>query len=85
MGAVLGPLTALVLWRGIGARALTLAAAGLLGLVVPAIYLIDMPPDLGGFNSNYPSDLITAHWVGVVAVTCLGLAAWRAAAAIRAR
>ena len=85
-GVVLGPLVALVLWRGIGARELAAASAALLGLVVPAIYLIKLPEDLGGYNSSYANDLLSAHWVAVGAVACAGLAAWRAAAEIsRAR
>ena len=83
-GAVLGPLVAIVLWRGFGARVLTAAAALLLGVVVPLLYLIELPPDLGGYNSSYASDLIAAHWAAVLAVTCAALAIWRASIAIRA-
>ena len=73
-GAVAGPIVALVLWRGISARALALAAATLFAIVVPGIYLFDMPDDLGGFNSNYPIDLIAAHWAAVLAVVLAALA-----------
>ncbi|MGI8633630.1 MAG: alpha-(1-_3)-arabinofuranosyltransferase domain-containing protein [Solirubrobacterales bacterium] len=73
-GAVLGPLVALVLWRGIGPRALTYAAAAVLGVAVPAVYLLFGPADNGGYNANYATELLGAHWLGVVALTLLGLA-----------
>jgi hypothetical protein len=81
---VLGPLLALALWRGTGARALTTVAAVLLGVVVPAIYLLFTPPDLGGYNSSYPMDILGAHWVAVLAFACVALALVRAAAELRA-
>jgi hypothetical protein len=82
---VLGPLVALVLWRGIGARPLGVAAALLLGVVVPVIYLVALPEDRGGFNSSYANDLLGAHWISVAAVVCAALAAWRVSTAIRRR
>ena len=81
-GVVAGPVVGLVLWRGIGARTLALAAAALLGLVVPAFYLLHAPDDLGGFNSNYPIDLIGAHWVAVLAAVLAALALVRATSAL---
>jgi hypothetical protein len=84
-GVVLGPLVALVLWRGVGAKPLAAASALLLGVVVPAIYVVALPDDRGGFNSSYAGELLGAHWAAVLAVTCAGLAAWRVAAALRAR
>ncbi len=84
-GVVLGPLVALVLWRGVGARALGIAAALLLGVVVPVIYLVALPEDRGGFNSSYANDLLGAHWISVAAVVCAALAAWRVSTAIRRR
>jgi arabinofuranan 3-O-arabinosyltransferase len=82
-GVVIGPAVAFALWRGIGARTLSLAAGGLLAVVVPVLYLVDTPPDHGGFDSNYAIDLIAAHWVGVAAVVCLLLALFRTLAGVR--
>jgi arabinofuranan 3-O-arabinosyltransferase len=77
-GAALFPLVAFVLWRGVGARTLALAAGGLL-LLEPAIYLLFTPDDKGGgYNFNYPVDLIAAHWLAVAAFVLLGLSLWRA-------
>ena len=76
-GVVIGPLVALLLWRGASVAQLSAAAAALVGLVVPALYLVLLPDDLGGFNSEYPADLISAHWVAVAAFVLLALAlAW---------
>lgn len=77
LGVLAGPLVALVLWRGIGAQRLTLAAAGLLAVVVPAIYVVFLPRDRGGFNSDYAQDLLGAHWVGVAAWLLLAIALLR--------
>ncbi|HZG49589.1 MAG TPA: hypothetical protein VEY90_08715, partial [Thermoleophilaceae bacterium] len=74
---VIGLLTALVLWRGIGPRALALAAGVLLAGVVPLLYAILLPEDRGGFNSTYAADLIAAHWVALAACVLLALALWR--------
>ncbi len=73
-GVVIGPLVWILLWRGATVRALTAAAALLIGVVVPALYLILMPDDLGGFNSEYAIDLIAAHWIAVLAFILLALA-----------
>jgi arabinofuranan 3-O-arabinosyltransferase len=73
-GVVIAPAVALICWRGIGARPLTIAAGLLLALVVPAIYLAAPPTNLGGYNSNYAIDLIWAHWAAVAAVVLLTLA-----------
>jgi arabinofuranan 3-O-arabinosyltransferase len=82
-GVLIAPAVTLVLWRGIGARALVLAAAALLGLVVPALYLLFEPRNRGGYNFDYAVDLIGAHWVGVAALVLLLLALGRTAAAQR--
>ena len=50
-GLVAVPVIALVLWRGIGARALTLSAGGLLGVIVPILYLADPGDERGGIIS----------------------------------
>jgi hypothetical protein len=76
-GAVLGPVIAVVLWRGVGARALGLAAAALLGIVVPALYLLFGARDRGGFNFEYAHDHLAAHWCAVGALVLLALALWR--------
>jgi hypothetical protein len=64
-GVVIAPAVALIVRRGIGARPLVLAAAGLLGIVLPALYLTAGPDDRGGFNPAYAVDFIAAHWVAV--------------------
>jgi arabinofuranan 3-O-arabinosyltransferase len=80
---VLFPLLTLILWRGVGSRPLTMAAAGLLGIVVPILYQVLTPRDRGGFNFEYSTELIAAHWVAVGAVVLLMAACWRALAAAR--
>jgi hypothetical protein len=85
-GPPIGAAVALVLWRGIGVRALLLAAGGLLVVAVPAVYFAFPPEDRGGYNTSYAGELLGAHWVVVAAVVLLGLALWRMlAAAGRAR
>jgi hypothetical protein len=70
-GLVIAPVVAVIAWRGIGPRALMLAAGALLLVAVPAIYLFDLPANQGGYNFTYAIDLIAAHWVGVAAVVLL--------------
>jgi hypothetical protein len=84
-GLVIGPVLALLLWRGVGTRALILAAAGLLAIVVPALYVLFPAEDRGGYNTEYALDLLGAHWVTVAAVVLLGLALWRMLSTARAR
>lgn len=83
-GAVIGPVVALLLWRGAGARSLALGAGVLLGVVAPAVQLAALPDDLGGFNSEYPLDLIAVHWLAVGAWVLLALALWRSLSFSRA-
>jgi hypothetical protein len=83
MGVVVGPVLTLVLWRGVGPRILIAAAAVLLGVVVPPLYLIINPPDQGGFSFNYSNALLWVHWVAVTAVFLLAVATWRMLAAAR--
>jgi arabinofuranan 3-O-arabinosyltransferase len=82
---VVFPLLTLVLWRGVGSRALAAAAAVLIGVVVPLLYLAISPRNRGGFNFDYSTELIWAHWVGVVALVLLMAACWRSLAAARKR
>jgi hypothetical protein len=77
------PLLTLVLWRGVGSRVLAVAAAVLLGIVVPALYVLISPRDRGGFNFEYSTELIWAHWVGVVGIVLLMAACWRSLRAAR--
>ena len=72
------PILTLILWRGVGAAPLTAAAAALLGVVVPLIYTVWSPTDRGGYNFEYSSDLLGAHWVTVAALILLMVACWRA-------
>ena len=65
---------ALVARYGIGARPLVLGAAGLLGVAVPAAYLLFLPADRGGYAPRYASDLIGAHWLATAALVLLALA-----------
>jgi len=79
-GVVIGPVVGLLLWRGAGARSLALGAGALLGVVAPALQLALLPDDLGGFNSEYPLDLIAVHWLAVGAWVLLAVALWRSLA-----
>jgi hypothetical protein len=81
-GVVLGPLVALVLWRGTGARTLALVGGALLAIVVPVIYLL-LPRAPRGYRSDWANDHLAAHWVAVLAVCALGGALWRTLAAAR--
>jgi arabinofuranan 3-O-arabinosyltransferase len=84
-GAVAGPLLVVLLWRGIGDRTLGWAVAGLLGLVVPAIYLgvslFGGEKILGGNSTRYGSDRLGAHWVAVAALVLVVVLLWRTLAA----
>ena len=80
---VIFPLLTLILWRGFGSRLLTAIAAGLLGIVVPLIYVIFAPKDRGGFNFDYSRELLGAHWVAVLALILLLVVARRSLAAAR--
>ena len=65
---VIGPLVnALLLLARPSIAAIDRRGALLLGVVVPVLYLVLLPDDLGGFNSEYAVDLISAHWVAVAA------------------
>jgi len=66
-----------VLWRGIGAATLAVAAGLLLGAVVPVLYLIEPGDQHAGNHYGYASQHLNAHWVGVAAVGLLMGALWR--------
>ena len=73
-GVLIGPAVALILWRGVSPRLLILAAAGLLGIVVPALYLLFPAEDRGGYNNDFALENLGAHWVAVAAFALLVLA-----------
>jgi hypothetical protein len=76
-GIVSVPAIALVLWRGIDARPLTIAAAALLGIVVPVLYLVHPGDEQGGNHFGYAMGHLGAHYVAVAALGLLMLALWR--------
>jgi arabinofuranan 3-O-arabinosyltransferase len=79
------PVTALVLWRGIGARRLTIAAAVLLGVLVPIAYVLHPGSAAGGNHFGYAHDHLAAHYLAVAAIGLLIGALWRTLAASRGR
>jgi hypothetical protein len=70
-GAVLAPLVFLVLWRGVSARTLALAAGAVLLVAVPVAHLVVGMPD-EGFDSSYAVERIAEHWLAVGALCALG-------------
>ncbi|HEX5620177.1 MAG TPA: alpha-(1-_3)-arabinofuranosyltransferase family protein [Solirubrobacteraceae bacterium] len=74
---------ALITRYGVGARPLIVAAAALLGIVVPAAYLLFEPTDKGGYAFSFATDLVGAHWVATAALVLLALALWRIVSARR--
>ncbi len=83
-GAVLGPLTFLVLWRGVSARTLALAAGAALLVAAPILHVAVGLPSVG-YDTNYAVERIAEHWVAVGAVWALGAALWRTLSTARAR
>jgi hypothetical protein len=83
-GLVIAPALALVLWRGIPAGPLAVAAGLLLGLVVPLLYALVPSDDHGGYNPGYAGDHVAGHWVAVAAWVLLALALWRTISTARA-
>jgi arabinofuranan 3-O-arabinosyltransferase len=75
---------ALVARYGVGARPLILGAAGLLGIAVPAAYVLFTPEDRGGYAFSYAGELIGAHWLAMAALVLLALALWRIVSGRRA-
>jgi arabinofuranan 3-O-arabinosyltransferase len=87
-GAVAAPLLALVLWRGVSDKALTLAAAAVLGIAVPLVYVgvavFGGEQVIGGNSTQYGADRLAAHWLAVGAFVALAVVLWRTLAAARA-
>jgi hypothetical protein len=77
--------TFLILWRGIGVRALVTAAGALLLVAVPVLTLAIGVEDRGGYNPEYAQVRIAVHWVAVAAVILLVLALARVLGAARRR
>ena len=82
-GLVLGPLAALILWRGLPTRLLFLLAGGLLLVLVPSLYLVQVLLDGRGnpFDISYASDRAAVHWVAVTAFVLLAIGLARTLAA----
>jgi hypothetical protein len=76
-GVAAVPVIAAVLALGIGARTLVLVAAGLLGIVVPVLYVVHTGAQSGGNHATYAVSHMAAHWVGVAALGLLMGALWR--------
>ena len=79
------PVTAFVLWRGVGARRLTMAAAVLLGVLVPLAYVLHPGSSAGGNHFGYAHDHLAAHYLAVAAIGLLIGALWRTLAASQGR
>ena len=77
--------TFLVLWRGVGVRALIASAAALLLLVVPLLTLVVPVRNPGGYNFELAQERIAVHWVAVAAVVLLVLALARTLSTARGR
>jgi hypothetical protein len=75
-GLVIAPAVALILWRGWSPRVLLGAAASLLVVVVPLLYVLFPGDDRGGYDADYALEHLGAHWVTVAAVVLLVLAVW---------
>jgi arabinofuranan 3-O-arabinosyltransferase len=73
-GVLAIPAVALVLGRRVGPRSLSLTAAGLLGVVVPVLYLAHPGNESGGNHFGYAAAHLAAHYVGVAAVVALAVA-----------
>jgi hypothetical protein len=82
-GVAIAAVTTIVLWAGVGARRLTLAAGALLALGVPAAYLLTSVHNHGGWDFNYPVERIAGHWLAIAALVLLLGAVVRTLAARR--
>jgi hypothetical protein len=83
-GAVVGPVTFVILWRGVANRRVIIAAGGLL-LLVPVLYALFPGVDQGGYDIGYPSQHLGAHWVTVGGLALLTIAVLRELPAGRVR
>jgi hypothetical protein len=61
----------LVLWRGVPARALLIAAGVLLVVAVPVLTLAVPVTDRGGYDPEYAGQRVAVHWVAAAAVALL--------------
>jgi arabinofuranan 3-O-arabinosyltransferase len=77
------PALTLIIWRGVRPSRLVAAAAVLLGLVVPFLYLVEQPRNRGGYNFEYSLDTIWGHWAAVAGLILLIVACWKTLAAAR--
>lgn len=84
-GVVIGPLVALVLWRGIGDRVLLTLSAVLLVVAVPLAYLLADPTDHGGYDTAYATQHIAAHWLAVGGLVLLAFVLGRQLSTARGR
>ena len=84
-GAVAAPVVTLLLWRRVPSRVLILAAALVLAVVVPVLYLVHPGQDHGGYSTYYGVTHLAAHWVGVGAFVFLALALIRTLRRARVR
>jgi arabinofuranan 3-O-arabinosyltransferase len=71
-GVVIGPAFALILWRGIATRTLSLCAGTLL-VGVPVLYVLFPGQDQGGYDNRFATEHLGAHWVAVGAFALLTL------------
>lgn len=69
IGAAVGLVTLVLARQGISARRFLIPGAVLLA-AVPLAYLANPPTDLGGFNFDYASEQLAAHWLAALGV-CL--------------
>jgi hypothetical protein len=76
-GVVIGPVCALILWRGVPSRRIVQIAAGLLVIVVPLLYLLFPGINQGGYDIGYTTQHLGAHWVAAGAVALLLVALLR--------
>lgn len=73
-GVVIGPAVAFISWRGIRTETLVLAAAALLVIIVPIVYLAFQGTNQGGYDADYANQHLAANWVAVGAFALLTLA-----------
>ncbi len=82
-GILIFPALTLILWKGVRPRTLSFVAAGLIGVAVPLLYLIEGPVNRGGYNFEYSLQTIWGHWTAVAALVLLAVVCGRALAGAR--